>query len=64
MSLNASDTLPSFKLINVGFYSGAGVPTLTSSTLCAFYFRTDGGSNTTLYLTLNNGTAWTAVTSA
>lgn len=64
MSLNPADSIPAFQLIKVGFYSGTGVPTLVSSTLCAFYFRTDGGTNTTLYLTLNNGTSWTAVTSA
>lgn len=64
MAQNPADSLPPFQLINVGFYSGAGVPTLTSSTLCALYFRTDGGTNTTLYLTITNGTSWKAVTSA
>lgn len=63
-SINASDSLPSFQLINVGFYSGSGVPSFASSTLVALYFRTDGGSSTSVYVTLDNGTTWSAITSA
>jgi hypothetical protein len=64
MSLNPADSLPPFQLINVGFYSGAGAPSLVSSTLVALYFRTDGGTSTSVYVTLNNGTSWAAITSA
>lgn len=64
MSINASDSLPSFKLIDVGFYSGTGTPSFATSTLFALYFNTAGGTSTTIYVTVNNGTAWTAVTSA
>jgi hypothetical protein len=64
MSINASDSLPSFQLIGVGFYSGSGTPTFATDMAVALYFNTAGSTNTTIYVTVNSGTNWTAVTSA
>jgi hypothetical protein len=45
-----------------GFYIGVGDPGGTFISLSsAFYFRTDGGVGSTIYLTTSGGTAWNAI---